>query len=181
MRMKERRKKDGPWEGGRPGLNTHIVSALPFQAVLWKPWSVFRTGAQPWLGTAQNLSSGKAAEIQRALVLFTCSLGRPGPYSEWRSTSWGGCSSGLCGRRRAARTMPEDPRSHSLTAGIRAEVFPTQSRTQGSLSSRRVWLLACTSLQAKERQEALLSTSGWNVWKIWLHFRQALHTGPLKF
>lgn len=148
----ERKEEEGWTRIGREAwiVRTRIVSALPFQAVLWKPRSIFRTRAQPWQGTPRTLSGQSAAEIGSTLALFTCSLGQPGPYSEWRSTSWGGCSSGLCGRRRAARTMPEGPRSHSLTSGIRAEAFPSQSRTQGSLSSRRVWLLSCTSLQAKK-------------------------------
>lgn len=47
--------------------------------------------------------------------------------------------------------MTEGLRSCPLTAGIRAEAFPTRSQTLGSLSSHRVWLLACTSLQAKKK------------------------------
>ena len=52
----------------------------------------------------------------------------------------------------------EPPTSRPLTEGIQAAAFPTQSRTRGSLSSRRGWLRACTSLQAKtERDKKLLS------------------------
>lgn len=126
------------------GLNTHILSATPFGNHCFQ-------NASTALARAPPLNRGwKAAEIQSSLAFFTCSRCQPWPYSAWRSTSSGGCFSGLYGTRRAAMMTTEVLKSRPLSEGILAGAFPTQSRIQGSLSSHRVWLLACISLQAKK-------------------------------
>lgn len=112
-------------------------------------------------GRALAIVPFKPPQPQSSLALFTCSQCRPRPCSVWRSTSWGGCFSGLYGRRKTVTTVTEDLRNCFLTEGIRGEAFPTQSRTLGSPSSRRVWPLACTSLQEKKKTTiSFLSTSG---------------------
>lgn len=135
-------------------------------------------------GRAWAIVPFKPPQPQSSLALFTCSQCRPRPCSVWRSTSWGGCFSGLYGRRKTVTTVTEDLRSCFLTEGIRGEVFPTQSRTLGSPSSRRVWPLACTSLQEKKKKDNNKLFK--YIWKVWVHIfethiRRALNTEALKF
>lgn len=147
---KRKKKKDGGRKRGRPSLTYTFLHRGPFR-LFFGNRPVFPEHKYNLVKALFQPQRPKSSEIRRrALAILTCSQGQPRPCSEWWSTSWEGCFSGLYGRRRTA--MTEDLRTRRLTEGILAEVFPTRSRILGSLSSRRVWLPAYTSLQAKRQQ-----------------------------
>lgn len=58
-KIKEQRTKK---RGGRPGLNTYVLSVGPFQPILWKPLSILRTRAQP---QQSPLLTSEAEELLR--------------------------------------------------------------------------------------------------------------------
>lgn len=149
MSHEDPRKEGGRRERGRPAAaSTYTWSrrgpSRLFSGTCWVSGEQ-EHGARP-------LSGRPVAETQRPPAFFTCSRGQQRPGSGWQSTSWGGCSSDLCGRSRAGR-LTGRLRTRPLGEGIRAEAFPSQSPTPGSPSSHRVWLLACISLQGKGQRQ----------------------------